>query len=388
MSMRSHAVIAISLILMLALSACGQDTSEPDRAPTVPQSVTTKAPGPTEAPTPTEAAALANGADGAFPRANQVSQVSNQEVLYAVKVVKVLTPSVVQILTEFLSMGDFNQSGPGPGVGTGVILDEQGHILTNNHVIAGAQRITVTLSNGDSFPAEVVGGDAETDTAVIRIEADGLQPAKLGRSSELQVGEDVIAIGHALGLSGGPTVSKGVVSALDRSIASGLRITMLGLIQTDAAINPGNSGGPLMNARAEVIGINTAVIEGSQGIGFAINIDDAKFVVAQLMGRGYVERASLGISPFNLNPGLANLLGVPVTEGIAVAQVFPSGAADMAGLQAEDVIVQLGDEPIRNTGELSKFLIAHPAGETVTVVFFRGTEERTAQLTLGEPPER
>ena len=388
MSMRSHAVIAISLILMLALSACGQDTSEPDRAPTVPQSVTTKAPGPTEAPTPTEAAALANGADGAFPRANQVSQVSNQEVLYAVKVVKVLTPSVVQILTEFLSMGDFNQSGPGPGVGTGVILDEQGHILTNNHVIAGAQRITVTLSNGDSFPAEVVGGDAETDTAVIRIEADGLQPAKLGRSSELQVGEDVIAIGHALGLSGGPTVSKGVVSALDRSIASGPRITMLGLIQTDAAINPGNSGGPLMNARAEVIGINTAVIEGSQGIGFAINIDDAKFVVAQLMGRGYVERASLGISPFNLNPGLANLLGVPVTEGIAVAQVFPSGAADMAGLQAEDVIVQLGDEPIRNTGELSKFLIAHPAGETVTVVFFRGTEERTAQLTLGEPPER
>ena len=388
MSMRSHAVIAISLILMLALSACGQDTSEPDRAPTVPQSVTTKAPGPTEAPTPTEAAALANGADGAFPRANQVSQVSNQEVLYAVKVVKVLTPSVVQILTEFLSMGDFNQSGPGPGVGTGVILDEQGHILTNNHVIAGAQRITVTLSNGDSFPAEVVGGDAETDTAVIRIEADGLQPAKLGRSSELQVGEDVIAIGHALGLSGGPTVSKGVVSALDRSIASGPRITMLGLIQTDAAINPGNSGGPLMNARAEVIGINTAVIEGSQGIGFAINIDDAKFVVAQLMGRGYVERASLGISPFNLNPGLANLLGVPVTAGIAVAQVFPSGAADMAGLQAEDVIVQLGDEPIRNTGELSKFLIAHPAGETVTVVFFRGTEERTAQLTLGEPPER
>ena len=388
MSMRSHAVIAISLILMLALSACGQDTSEPDRAPTVPQSVTTKAPGPTEAPTPTEAAALANGADGAFPRANQVSQVSNQEVLYAVKVVKVLTPSVVQILTEFLSMGDFNQSGPGPGVGTGVILDEQGHILTNNHVIAGAQRITVTLSNGDSFPAEVVGGDAETDTAVIRIEADGLQPAKLGRSSELQVGEDVIAIGHALGLSGGPTVSKGVVSALDRSIASGPRITMLGLIQTDAAINPGNSAGPLLNARAEVIGINTAVIEGSQGIGFAINIDDAKFVVAQLMGRGYVERASLGISPFNLNPGLANLLGVPVTEGIAVAQVFPSGAADMAGLQAEDVIVQLGDEPIRNTGELSKFLIAHPAGETVTVVFFRGTEERTAQLTLGEPPER
>ncbi|MCH7620588.1 MAG: trypsin-like peptidase domain-containing protein [Chloroflexi bacterium] len=299
---------------------------------------------------------------------------------------KTLTPSVVQIVTEIMAMGTINQPGPRMGVGTGVILDLQGNILTNNHVIAGAERITVTLNNGESFPAQVIGGDATTDTAVIRIEATGLQPAKLGRSSELQVGEEVIGIGHALGLPGGPTVSKGVVSALGRSIATGPQTTIVDLIQTDAAINPGNSGGPLANSRAEVIGINTAIIQGSRGIGFAINIDDVKIVIAQLLERGYVIRGFLGISPVTLPRALANLAGAPVTEGVLLAQVVPGSAADNAGLQEEDIIVRLDDEPIRNTGELSKFLIAHPPGETVTVVFFRGSEEKSAQVTLEERP--
>ncbi len=234
--------------------------------------------------------------------------------------------------------------------------------------------------------ASTEGGDASTDTAIIRINAEGLQPAKLGNSSELQVGETVIAIGHALGLKGGPTVSKGVVSALGRSIDTGPRTTIVDLIQTDTAINPGNSGGPLMNTRAEVIGINTAIIQGSQGIGFAINIDDAQIVVAQLLDKGYVERGGLGIAPFNLSPGIASQIGVPVTEGIAVAQVFPETAAERAGLQERDVIVRLGEETIRNTGDLARFLIAHLPGETMSVVFFRGTEEMTTQITLQERP--
>ena len=303
------------------------------------------------------------------------------------EVVRILTPSVVQIVTEFLAMDMLNQPVPGRGVGTGVILDRQGHILTNNHVIDGAQKVTVTLSNGKSFPAEVVGGDATTDTAVIRIEAPGLQPAVLGFSSSLQVGQEVIAIGHALGLPGGPTVSKGVVSALDRSIQIDAQTTMVDLIQTDAAINPGNSGGPLLTTRAEVIGMNTAGILGSQGISFAINIDDAKFVVAQLMERGYIDRGFLGISPANLPRALGNQLDVPVIEGLLVVRVVPDSPAAKAGLQEEDVIVELGDEPIRNTGELSKFLIAHPPGDTVTVVYFRGSEKRSARVTLAERPK-
>ena len=321
-----------------------------------------------------------------MPEAGQVSQAQTPGSLYAIDLVKTLTPSVVQVITETLAMGAINQPGPSVGVGTGVILDLQGNILTNNHVIAGAQRITVTLSNGDSYPAQLIGGDATTDTAVIRIEATGLQPAKLGRSSELQVGEEVIGIGHALGLPGGPTVSKGVVSALGRSIATGPQTTIVDLIQTDAAINPGNSGGPLANSRAEVIGINTAIIEGSRGIGFAINIDDAQIVIAQLMERGYVNRGSLGISPATLSPALASMARAPVAEGVLVVRVVPGSAGDDAGLQQEDVIVRLNDEPIRNTGEMFRFLVAHPPGETVTVVFFRGSQENTTQVTLGKRP--
>jgi len=378
---RSRLLIAAGLIFMLALSACGQDTS---------RQVGLQSTG--LGTIPVEAAGQAERHEINL-RGNQASLANIQETqepretFNTVEVVKILTPSVVQIVTEFLAMDMFNQPEPGRGVGTGVILDQQGHILTNNHVIDGAQSVTVTLSNGKSFQAQVVGGDATTDTAVIRIQAPGLQPAVLGFSSGLEVGQEVIAIGHALGLPGGPTVSKGVVSALDRSIQIDAQTTMVDLIQTDAAINPGNSGGPLLTTRAEVIGINTAGIRGSQGISFAINIDDAKIVVAQLMARGYVDRGFLGISPANLPPALGNQLDVPVIEGLLVVQVVPDSPAAKAGLQEEDVIVQMDDASLRNTGELSKFLIAHPPGDAVTVVYFRGNEKRRTQVTLAERPK-
>ena len=375
MMKRAYLWIAAALIFMLVLTACGQDTGLQVAGES--RELGTSS---------VETSALAEN-DEVSLRGNQASLAGIQETFNTVQVVKLLTPSVVQIVTEFLAMDMLNQPVPGRGVGTGIILDQRGHILTNNHVIDGAQSITVTLSNGKSFPAQVVGGDATTDTAVIRIEAQGLQPAVLGLSSALEVGQEVIAIGHALGLPGGPTVSKGVVSALDRSIQVDAQTTMVGLIQTDAAINPGNSGGPLLTTSAEVIGINTAGILGSQGISFAINIDDAKIVVAQLMARGYVDRGFLGISPANLPPALGNQLNVPVIEGLLVVQVVPDSPAAKAGLQEEDVIVELGDEPIRNTGELSKFLIAHPPGDTVTVVYFRGSEKRTTQVTLSERPK-
>jgi S1-C subfamily serine protease len=373
-------LVPILLLAILTLAACGRGASGGTTpAPVV--AISFESPG-----------AVAVGPSGEGEAGSLTIELRSpapvQEYLSTVEVVKILTPSVVQVVTESSVMGAVNQPVPSQGVGTGVILDEQGHILTNNHVVAGAQSIVVTLNNGESFAAQVVGTDANTDTAVIRIDAGGLQPATLGRSSALQPGEEVIAIGHALGLPGGPTVSKGVVSALGRSIDVDARTTMVDLIQTDASINPGNSGGPLANSKGEVIGVNTAVIRGSQGIGFAINIDDVKFVVAQLMEKGYVSRGFLGITPVNLSRGLANQLGVPATGGVVVVGIVPGSAAAGGGLKAEDVIVGLGKEEIGNTGELSKFLIAHPPGETVTVVFYRGNEEHSVQLTLGERPMR
>jgi S1-C subfamily serine protease len=218
-----------------------------------------------------------------MPASQAVSLTTDNEELPTVDVVKALTPSVVQIVTQAQVAGFRNRPISTSDLGTGVVLDKQGHILTNNHVIEGAQRITVTLNTGASYPADVVGTDPSRDLAVIHINADGLQPAKLGNSAELQVGQDLIAIGYALGLEGGPTVSKGVVSALGRSIDADAQTTMTNLIQTDAAINPGNSGGPLVNTHAEVVGINTAIIQNTEGIGFSISIDDAKVVAERLI---------------------------------------------------------------------------------------------------------
>ena len=370
MLQRSYALTFVSLIFVLALAACTQDLTSNNngaRRPSVePVSTTTQI-----IPTPV-----------VF---NQES-VSPEESLSTVELARRLTPSVVQVATKALTTDMFNQPVPSSGVGTGIILDQEGHILTNNHVVADAQDITVALSNGDRFPAELVGLDPTTDTAVIRIKAEGLQPAVLGSSSELQVGEEVVAIGHALGLPGGPTVTKGVISALGRSIDSDPQSTITDLIQTDAAINPGNSGGPLANSQGEVIGMNTAIISGSQGIGFAININDIKVVTAQLIDQGFVKRGFLGISPVNLSPSLAQQIGAPVTEGVLIAQVAPNSAADEGGLQEEDVIVAMNDQPIDNTGQLSQFLLEHSVGETVSVRFFRADQEQTTEVVLGERP--
>ena len=363
--------------------------SAPTQAPQPSVSTSsTQAPTPTTTPSPTQmldtqvvVEGTSNGAGAAV-----VSMGLAVEELNTVEVVKILKPSIVQIVSEIAAMRFSNSALPPTGVGTGVILDLQGNILTNNHVVEDTQKLTVTLDSGESFPAQIIGLDPVTDLAIIRIQADGLQPAKLGSSDMVEVGQDVIAIGHALGLAGGPTVSKGVVSTLGRSISTDQNTTIVDLIQTDASINPGNSGGALVNNAAEVIGINTAIIQGGQGIGFAININYAKVVARQLMDRGYVRRGFLGIRPVNLTPSIANQLGIDVTQGVILALVFEGTAADEAGLQAEDVIVKLGSQAIRNTGELSKFLIEHQPGETVDIVVIREGREIAGKLTLRDRP--
>lgn len=406
---RIHKTASAALIVSLLAVACGLGQSEQEPAgvaPTASAILATAEPtalsptaesnqldasiaGPSASPAAEEPAPtpLVDRADNP-PAVVPVTLAPQDKELTTPDVVRLLTPSVVQVLTETLSMDQFNRPVPSKGVGTGIVLNEDGHIMTNNHVVDGAQIITVIFANGESREAEVVGTDFQTDLAVIRVDIDGLElrPAKLGVSADLQVGEDVIAIGHALGLPGGPTVSKGVVSALGRTIDTDSSTTIVDLIQTDAEINPGNSGGALVNNHAEVIGINTAIIQGGRGIGFAINIDDAKIVVSQLMAQGYVARGFIGISPVNVTPGLASRFDLAVTEGILVARVIPGTAAARLGLQVEDIIVQLGETPIRNTGELSKFLIANKPGETVAVVYYRGANEMRDELTLGGRP--
>ena len=316
-----------------------------------------------------------------------ISVSSHDDSMTTVEAVRELEPSVVQIATDTVAISLYNRIVPQTGVGSGIILDKAGNILTNNHVIEGADYVTVTLSDGRSYPANLVGSDSITDLAVIKIAAAKLTPAKFGNSSNLEVGEDVIAVGHALGLKGGPTVSKGVVSALDRTIQTDAQKAMVDLIQTDASINPGNSGGPLANSRGEVIGINTAIINDSNGIGFAINIDDAHVVVDQILRSGYVMRGFLGITPFNVTDSIREQLNLPVADGVIIAGVVEGFPAGESGLQTEDVIVMLNKAAIENSGDLSKFLLNNPPGSSVEVSFYRNGELRKVELVLADKPD-
>ena len=311
---------------------------------------------------------------------------AHEKKMTTVEVVKVLKPSVVQILTGRIVPGAFAQATPRSGVGSGIVLDKEGHILTNNHVVKSANEISATLSDGRTYKAAVVGTDPRTDLAVVKISAAKLIPARIGESSELQVGEDVIAVGHALGLKGGPTVSKGVISALERTIDVDPQTSMVDLIQTDASINPGNSGGPLANSNGEVIGVNTAIIKGSNGIGFAINIDDARTVVSQLIEYGKVTRGFLGISPFNVTDSLVKQMQLPVSTGIIVARVIEGFPAKEAGMRVEDVIVMMNQQEIQNNGDLSKFLIEHLPGESIEIKFYRNGKLMTREIILSESP--
>ncbi len=352
----------------------------PQPAPTVEPSPT---PGPPHIETPT--VTVGTGVTG-LPDATSTS-LKRIIALPTTQVVKTLTPSVVNITTEIGGTASTGALSPS-GVGTGVIIDTEGHILTIDHVLEDARSTTVTLHDGADYSAEIVGRDAATDLAVIKIDASGLVPATLGKSSDLLVGEDVVAIGYALGFEGAPTVSKGVVSALGRTIDTDRHITMSDLIQTDASDNPGNSGGPLVNSMAEVIGINTAVIRGVQGIGFAINIDDATLVAQQLVDQGFVRRGYMGVLYDTLNSILALRLGLDAdAKGVLLRRVVPNTPAADAGLQPGDVIIEMGGQTLRNTAELSKLLMSHQSGDTLDIVVLRNSREVTVTITLGERPD-
>jgi S1-C subfamily serine protease len=305
-----------------------------------------------------------------------------------VELVEELRPSVVHILSEATSFNAFGQTIPASGVGTGFIIDEEGHIVTNNHVISdqsgdAVEDITVTLDDGRQFDATVVGRDPPSDIAVLDIEADDLEPVPLGSSADLQVGQDVVAMGNALNLPGGPTVTKGVVSAVGRLIQES-NVSIPDAIQTDAAINPGNSGGPLVDADGQVVGITTAVIRGdAEGIGLAIAIDTARPIVQELIESGQIDRGFLGVSIVQVTESMARQLDLPVEEGVGIQAVNEGSPADDAGIQEGDIIVGIEDNEIKTTGDLFNALSDHRSGDEVTVEYYRGDELEQTQVTLG-----
>ena len=325
-------------------------------------------------PPPPDASAQSASADAAIP---------------AAEIVGMITPSVARVTTELVGATAFGGAPlPPRGAGTGIVLDEDGHILTNSHVIEGAETISATLRDGETYDASVVGLDPATDLAVIKIAADGLAPAALGESANLLAGEDVLAIGYVMGLPGAPSVSKGVVSAVGRHVNTAGNFTLVDLIQTDAAINSGNSGGPLVNSRAEVVGVNTAIVRGVQGVGFAINIDGAKEVSAQLIANGFVRRGYVGVLPVTLNPLSAAQLGLDADmEGVLLQRVLPDTPAADAGLQQGDIILAMDGNDLPNTGELSKFLMTRAPGEVVETDILRDGDEMALEITLGTRPD-
>jgi S1-C subfamily serine protease len=279
----------------------------------------------------------------------------------------------------------------GRGAGTGVILTQDGEVLTNNHVIEGASIIEVTLDGErTSRRADLIGAEPSADLALIKIRsASGLPTAVLGSSAGARVGDDVVAIGNALALPGGPTVTTGIISAKDRTLTgAGLD----GLIQTDAAINSGNSGGPLVNAAGEVIGINTAVIRGGQsdaeGIGLAIAIDTAKPILQSLRDGGTPagQRAFLGVSSTDLTPQVRENIDTPATAGAVVYEVVPGSAAEDAGLQRLDVIVKIDGHDVQGAVNVGTRIRDKKPGDKVTIEYFRGDERRTATATIGSRP--
>ena len=298
-------------------------------------------------------------------------------------------PGVVNVQTQGFSQNEFFQPEPEQGAGTGMIITPDGDVLTNAHVVAGATNIKVTLSTDNStHDAILLGSDSTADVAVVKIQGvSNLKTVNLGHSSSMRVGDDVVAIGNALALPGGPTVTHGIVSAVDRTIdAQNERLEHL--IQTDAAINPGNSGGPLANSAGEVIGMNTAVAGQAQNIGFAIGIDTVKPIAEQLKaGKGAVKAAAfLGVTTATVTSDIQQRFGLSVSKGALLQDVSPGSAAETAGLQGGDVIVKFGSDDITSSDDLSAAVRKHQPGDKVEVTWMRGNQRTTRTVTLGSRP--
>lgn len=313
---------------------------------------------------------------------------------------------VVNITSIAVQLDFFFNPFPTQGSGSGSIIDLKGHILTNHHVVANAQKLEVTLADGSKWPAKLVGSDPDNDLAVIKIDAprEKLKVIPMGDSKNLRIGQKVLAIGNPFGLE--RTLTTGVISSLGRTIRSDAGYLIEDVIQTDAAINPGNSGGPLLNSEGEIIGINTAIISpsgGSVGIGFAIPVNTAKRVIPELISKGYVSYPYIGATIQSLIPEIAQFLKLKVDRGAMIAEVVKGGPADKAGLKGGtqrvqignmivivggDVVVKADQQEIKTHDDLIRYIREKKPGDTILLKVYRKGDFKEIKVTLGERPRR
>ena len=310
------------------------------------------------------------------------AELSTQELVAEV------APAVVSIVVETVSYNWFWQAVPQTGAGSGIIISSDGYIVTNNHVVEDAEKVTVTLSDGRTFDATVVGTDAQTDLAVVKIDASNLSYLHFLSNSleQLSVLDPVVAVGNALALPGGPTWTTGVVSNLGRSIEEETGVVLDDLIQTDAAINAGNSGGPLLDTAGQVVGINVAIASNAENIGFAISTDTIIPVVESLIAEGKVVRPWLGVSVMTVTPAVQRYYHLSVNAGALITSVSSGSPADEAGLRAGDVIVKIDDGDINTAAELTTAISSHHIGDQIEIVYYHGSVQQVANATLEESP--
>ncbi len=374
-SLTLSAQFALSLIAVFLL-ACGAPAPAPTHTPT---------PAPTEVPdipTPAPTAALRAppivsaflGTPGS-PESGQLPSIAD--------LVDSVEEVVASISVESVNRGLFFEF-TDEGAGTGIIMSSDGYIVTNYHVIHDVIAVRVDLPNGDSYDARIVGWDVVTDLAVLKIEPDTALPVvEWGNSESMRVGDWVVALGNALSLKGGPTVTLGIISALGRTVPTE-RGPLYDMIQTDAAINKGNSGGPLVSLDGKVIGISTAMLSQAQGIGFSVSSETALPVIESLIEHGEVVRPSMQVSVEDVTPAIANRMGLNVREGVIITRLTQRGAAFNAGLQVGDVITSLDGIPTKGVSEFLTLLWSYEVGDSVEVSYNRSNKLFEATVELSE----
>lgn len=402
--------VSLSLAMLLVLLSLACNLGEGLTSVATPLPAPTATPVSTPTPPPTSAPAVS----AAGVVTNEVALIDaaglDFEERRVIEVYRRLAPSVVNITTQVLQRSFFFEVIPAEGAGSGFVLDSEGHILTNYHVVENAQSIEISFSDDTVLPAKVVGADPRNDVAVLQVENAPpglLAPVELGQSANLQVGQRAIVIGNPFGQFG-RTLTTGVISALDRTLEGQDGRQISGVIQTDAAINRGNSGGPLLDSAGRVIGINTAIFSPSgvnAGVGFAVPVDTIRRLLPDLLELGRYRHPWLGIRyAYRLTPGLARALELPVTKGLLLVELFPGSplaAQGVKGAQQEailgnqriyiggDILTAVDDHELTTLEELDTFLETnYQVGDSVTVTLQRGDEEKTLSVTLAEQPAR
>lgn len=293
--------------------------------------------------------------------------------------------SVVNISTLKLVSRIFYQAIPVEGMGSGTIIESNGQILTNNHVVGGAEKISVTLWNGEVLDGTILGACSVHDTAIVKVNKQQLPAAELGDSEKLRVGQRVYAIGNPFGLAGGPTVTSGVISATKRTIES-QRGLIENLVQTDAAINPGNSGGPLLDLDGKVVAVNTAIIPYAQGIGFAIPINTAKQCTSDMIKEGVSVRPWLGIVGLSLSPEISGYYTLPLQQGVLITKITDGSPAQHAGLIMGDIVLQMNNVEIKSIEDLLSEIHKKKVGDMVRITIFRRGFQQYFDITLSAMP--